>query len=223
MLPPRQAITVSLERVLAYLDPEQQKLQHAVSLDLDPPKIFHSEQPAILVMILGEPQLKPVIQGKTDLMFVTNTNWDILYRITSYNVCYTKLLRLSTEWVSSRTVHSFNDGGENMKKAIAVIFGCFILGGVSVVQAAPPAQPKWMDSPVKEWVAKARKETKQVSVADLKAAMDKDEDIVILDVREPDEYTVAHVITSYSIHYTKLYDTSLASLIRPLSTAGRRR
>ncbi len=79
LLPPRQTINVSLERVLAYLDPEQQNLQHAVSLDLDPPKVFHSEQPAILVMILGEPQLKPVVQGKTDPMFVTNTNWDILY------------------------------------------------------------------------------------------------------------------------------------------------
>ncbi len=79
LLPPRHVMNVSLERVLAYLDPEQQTLQHAVSLDLNPPKIFHSEQPAILVMILGEPQLKPVIQGKADPMFVINTNWDILY------------------------------------------------------------------------------------------------------------------------------------------------
>ncbi len=86
-----------------------------------------------------------------------------------------------------------------MKKAMAIIFGCFVLGGVSLVAAAPPPPPKWMDSPVKEWVAKARKETKQVSVADLKAAMDKDEDIVILDVREPDEYTVAHVPEAINI------------------------
>ena len=79
LLPPRQEISLSLERVLAYIDAEQQTLQQAVALNLDPPKIFYSEQPAILVMILGEPQLKPVIQNKTDLMFVTNTNWDILY------------------------------------------------------------------------------------------------------------------------------------------------
>jgi rhodanese-related sulfurtransferase len=86
-----------------------------------------------------------------------------------------------------------------MTKRIAIILGCFILGGIGPVRAEPPAQPKWMDSPVKEWVAKARKETKQVSIAELKAAMDRDEDIVILDVREPDEYTVAHIPDSINI------------------------
>ncbi|MGD9947138.1 MAG: hypothetical protein AB7U29_01515 [Desulfobulbus sp.] len=79
LLPPRQAMKVSLERVLAYIDTDQQRLQHPVDLDLDPPQIFYSSKPAILVMIMGEPQLKPVVKDKTDLMFVANTNWDILY------------------------------------------------------------------------------------------------------------------------------------------------
>lgn len=86
-----------------------------------------------------------------------------------------------------------------MKKRIVVVCGCFILGMVGIVNAAPPVQPKWMDSPVQEWVETARKATKQVSVADLKAAMDKDEDIVILDVREPDEYSVAHLPEAINI------------------------
>jgi len=74
-----QAMTVSLDRVLAYLDPAQHPLQHAVELNLDPPKIFYSRKPAILVMFLGEPQLKPVEADKSDLMFATNTNWDVFY------------------------------------------------------------------------------------------------------------------------------------------------
>lgn len=80
--PPQQSLTVSLDRLLAYLEPENQRLQHSVQLNLDPPKIFHSNKPAILVMIMGEPQLKPVVKDKNDLMFVSNTNWDIFYDAT---------------------------------------------------------------------------------------------------------------------------------------------
>ncbi|MFH0997307.1 MAG: hypothetical protein V1844_17700 [Pseudomonadota bacterium] len=77
--PPGRAIKISLDRLLAYLDSAQQPMQHAVDLNLDPPKIFYSRKPAILVMFLGEPQLKPVEADKNDLMFAANTNWDIFY------------------------------------------------------------------------------------------------------------------------------------------------
>ncbi len=74
-----QAMTVSLDRVLAYLDPAQQRQQPAVELNLDPPKIFFSRKPAILVLLQGEPQLQAVDTNQKDLMFVANTNWDIFY------------------------------------------------------------------------------------------------------------------------------------------------
>jgi hypothetical protein len=74
-----QALTVSLDRVLAYLDPAEQPVQHAVDLNLEPPRIFYSRKPAILVMFLGEPQLKPVQTDKNDLMFAINTNWDVFF------------------------------------------------------------------------------------------------------------------------------------------------
>ena len=77
--PPGQATTISLDRVLAYLNPADQPMQRSVELNLDPPKIFYSRQPAILVMFLGEPQFKPVETNRTDLMFALNTNWDIFY------------------------------------------------------------------------------------------------------------------------------------------------
>ncbi len=77
-----QAITVSLDRILAYIDPAQQKQQPTVDLNLDPPKIFYSRKPAILVLVQGEPQLQPVDPNQKDLMFVVNTNWDIFYDAT---------------------------------------------------------------------------------------------------------------------------------------------
>jgi hypothetical protein len=77
--PPQQALTVSLDRVLAYLDPAQQRQQPAVELNMNPPKIFFSRKPAILVMVLGEPKLQPVDPKKNDLLFVANTNWDMFY------------------------------------------------------------------------------------------------------------------------------------------------
>jgi len=74
-----QAMTVSLDRILAYIDPAQQRQQAAVELNLDPPKIFSSNKPAILVLLQGEPQLQAVDANQKDLMFVANTNWDIFY------------------------------------------------------------------------------------------------------------------------------------------------
>lgn len=79
LYPQGRPMTVSLDRVLAYLDPAKQPQQHAVDLNLDPPKIFFSPKPAILVMFMGEPQLQPVIKDQNDLMFAVNTNWPIFF------------------------------------------------------------------------------------------------------------------------------------------------
>ena len=77
--PSGQATTLSLDRVVAYLDPDAQPVQHAVDLNLNPPGIFGSTTPAILMMFMGEPQFRPVETNRTDLLFALNTNWDVLY------------------------------------------------------------------------------------------------------------------------------------------------
>jgi len=77
--PPGEATTLSLDRALAYLNPTQQATQEPVGVNLDPPKIFYSRQPAILVILMGEAQFKPVDTNRTDLMFALNTNWDLFY------------------------------------------------------------------------------------------------------------------------------------------------
>jgi hypothetical protein len=77
--PAGRATTLSLDRVIAYLDPKQQPVQPAVDVNLDPPKIFSSTTPAILAMFMGEPRFKPVETNRTDLLFAVNINWDVLY------------------------------------------------------------------------------------------------------------------------------------------------
>ena len=77
--PPERLITVSLDRVLTYLDAESAAVQKQVDVNLSPPKIFYSEKPAVLVIFLGEPQFQPVVADEPDLMFALNTNWDVFY------------------------------------------------------------------------------------------------------------------------------------------------
>jgi hypothetical protein len=78
--PPEQLITVSLDRVLACMDSENASVQKVVDVNLNPPKIFYSNKPAVLVIFMGEPQFKPVVASDPDLMFALNTNWDVFYQ-----------------------------------------------------------------------------------------------------------------------------------------------
>ena len=79
LYPPGKALILSLDRLLAYLDPEKQPQQPAVDLDCDAPSIFQSSKPAILVIFLGEPQFKSVSKEHKTLMFAVNTNWDVFH------------------------------------------------------------------------------------------------------------------------------------------------
>lgn len=89
--------------------------------------------------------------------------------------------------------------GERMKKRIGFAVVLLVFAFVGPGQTEPPPPPKWMASPVKEWVDKARAATKQVTIQELKAAVDAKEDIVILDVREPNEFAVAHIPEAVNI------------------------
>jgi hypothetical protein len=68
-------MVVELERLVA--DVEQAEIQsRRVSVSTDPPEIFVSQEPAILVQFDGEPVESPI--QDSDLTFVINTNWDVL-------------------------------------------------------------------------------------------------------------------------------------------------
>ncbi|HVP11339.1 MAG TPA: hypothetical protein VMV94_09170 [Phycisphaerae bacterium] len=74
VLPHKDYLEVSLDRVLACLDASQAKIPR-VNVNLDPPPIFRSESPAILMIFAGPPQFKPI--KDTKLMYAVNTNWPV--------------------------------------------------------------------------------------------------------------------------------------------------
>jgi len=62
-----------------------------------------------------------------------------------------------------------------------------------IMSQEKPKVPTWQTTIVKEWVANAKATIKSVTIQDVKAAMDKKEKAVYLDVRDPNEYTAGHL------------------------------
>lgn len=79
MVPESSAMVMSLDRVLAMVDPDKAAEQPSIEVNLDPPKVLYSSKPAVLVMFMGTPQMKPVEKEKPDLTFAVNTNWDVFF------------------------------------------------------------------------------------------------------------------------------------------------
>lgn len=73
LLPKKEYLNVPLNQVLACLHADQPPPM--VAVNLNPPPIFFSSSPAILVIYMGAPQFKPV--AGTKLMFAVNTNWPV--------------------------------------------------------------------------------------------------------------------------------------------------
>jgi len=80
-LPVEGSTIMSLDHLVADLEADTQSVRE-VNLNLDPPPIFYSDQPAILLTFMGEPSFKPV-EGVDGLMFAVNTNWDLLLDVSS--------------------------------------------------------------------------------------------------------------------------------------------
>jgi hypothetical protein len=66
---------IALDRVLAFVDKSTIKPKDVPGIKGDPPKIFFSQTPALLVNIDGEPIWSPI--PNNDLKFAVNTNWDL--------------------------------------------------------------------------------------------------------------------------------------------------
>jgi hypothetical protein len=66
---------IALDRVLANLDKSQIVPRNVEGIKADPPTIFFSKTPAIIVNLDGDPIWSPIRDN--DLKFAVNTNWDL--------------------------------------------------------------------------------------------------------------------------------------------------
>jgi hypothetical protein len=94
---PKQPTSVSLDRVLAYMDTGQIKPRET-AVSLDPPAILVSTQPALLVIIDGDPVLFDL--ENTNLQKVVNTNWDLFFDKKQERY----YLRNNTNWYSAKNL-----------------------------------------------------------------------------------------------------------------------
>jgi hypothetical protein len=95
---PTGPITVSESRVTASLA-EQKRMTDVQGLKADPPPIFVSKSPAVLLQTDGEPAYAPV-KGKTALSFLVNSNWD-LFRLDESSAL---VLRDDTHWLTANAL-----------------------------------------------------------------------------------------------------------------------
>ena len=66
---------IALDRVLANIDTSAIIPKNVDGVKADPPTIFYSATPAVLVNIDGEPIWSPIPEN--DLRSAVNTNWDL--------------------------------------------------------------------------------------------------------------------------------------------------
>ncbi len=72
---PQEERVIALDRVLASLDKSEIIPKNVEGVKADPPTVFFSKTPAVLVNIDGDPIWSPI--AGTDLKYAINTNWDL--------------------------------------------------------------------------------------------------------------------------------------------------
>jgi hypothetical protein len=96
---------LALDRVLAYVDASRIRPKNVDGVKADPPAVFYSTRPAIIVNIDGDPIWSP-IQGN-DLRFAVNTNWDLFEHAPSktfylrHDTAWLKAEKLSGPWTAA--------------------------------------------------------------------------------------------------------------------------
>jgi hypothetical protein len=74
---PRNERVISLDRVLAAVDTSAITPKNVSGVKADPPVVFFSEKPAVLVNLDGNPIWSPI--PNNDLQYAVNTNWDLFH------------------------------------------------------------------------------------------------------------------------------------------------
>ena len=89
---------IALDRVLANLDKSQIVPKNVEGIKADPPTIFFSKTPAVIVNLDGEPIWSPIKDN--DLKFAVNTNWDLF----QHGPTNTYYLRNNDTWLKATDV-----------------------------------------------------------------------------------------------------------------------
>jgi hypothetical protein len=89
---------IALDRVLANLDKSQIVPKNVEGIKADPPTIFFSKTPAVIVNLDGEAIWSPIKEN--DLKFAVNTNWDLF----QHGPTATYYLRNNDYWLKARDV-----------------------------------------------------------------------------------------------------------------------
>lgn len=95
---PRDERVIALDRVLANIDTSQIIPKNVDGVKADPPTVYFSKTPAVLVNLDSEPIWSP-IQGN-DLRFAVNTNWDLF----EYAPTHTYYVRNVDTWLKAPSV-----------------------------------------------------------------------------------------------------------------------
>jgi hypothetical protein len=91
-------LVIGLDRVLANIDKSTIIPRTIEGIKADPPVIFYSTAPAVIVNLDGDPIWSPIKEN--DLKFAVNTNWD-LFQYTPSNTYY---LRNNDGWLKAAAV-----------------------------------------------------------------------------------------------------------------------
>jgi hypothetical protein len=89
---------IALDRVLANLDKSQIVPKNMDGVKADPPTIFFSKTPAVIVNLDGEPIWSPIKEN--DLKFAVNTNWDLF----QHGPTKTYYLRNDKSWLKTADI-----------------------------------------------------------------------------------------------------------------------
>jgi hypothetical protein len=92
---PNDERVIALDRVLANLDKSEIVPKNVEGVKADPPPVFFSKTPAVIVVLDGEPIWSPIKEN--DLKYAVNTNWD-LFQYVPTNTYY---LRNNDTWLKT--------------------------------------------------------------------------------------------------------------------------
>jgi hypothetical protein len=114
---------IALDRVLANISKSGIVAKNVEGVKADPPPVFFSKTPAVMVNIDGEPIWSPIKDN--DLKFAVNTNWDLFQHVPSG----TFYLRHGASWLKTADVDKDPDAGRTLPESFTKL----------------PAEDNWKD------------------------------------------------------------------------------